>query len=146
MLCVCMTAENIQCIYCHIDARHAEERGSSQFPLQRQLFITALVCLTVMQSKEFLCIWVYYSHISRIQVKPHSWVLTQCCTVKSTFGMCLVWSPWSICVVFSFVDSHYIGLQMWCTGRGLKIRGVCSSHSHRHKRTNNTNIVKLAFS
>lgn len=47
--------------------------------------------------------------------------------------------------VFFFIDSHYIGSQMWCTARGLKIRGVCSSHSRRHKRTNNTNIVKLAF-
>lgn len=105
VLCVPLSLVTLMCVHdwrkhtvhiCHIDARHAEERGSSHFPLQRRLFITALVSLTVMQSEQFLCIWVYYSHISHIQVKPHSWVLTQCCTVKSTFSVCLVWSPWSV--------------------------------------------------
>lgn len=62
-------------------------------------------------------------------------------TVLHCEVMCLAWSPSSICVVF-FIDSHYIGSHVWCTARGLKIIGACLSHSHTHRRTNNTNIIK----
>lgn len=67
---------------CHV---YAQKREASHFPLLRQLFITALIFQMVMESEQFLCISVYYSHFSHTQVKPQSWVLAQrAVSLKST--------------------------------------------------------------
>lgn len=136
-MCACLTTENLQCISAILmfDMQHREDQAIS---LCRDGSLLQPLSVWQLCNQNTFCAFGFIAHISHIFKWCH---IPGVDTVLHCEVMCLAWSLSSICVVF-FIDSHYIGSHVWCTARGLRIIGACLSHSHAHRRTNNTNIIK----
>lgn len=136
-MCACLTTESIQCISAILmfEMQHREDQAIS---LCRDGSLLQPSSVWQLCNQNTFCAFGFIAHISHIFKWCH---IPGVDTVLHCEVMCLAWSLSSICVVF-FIDSHYIGSHVWCTARGLRIIGACLSHSHVHRRTNNTNIIK----